>query len=140
MDAFTRHWPDVRVENVFLVTGNGLTTIRHWEHLRKARWYKKATGKLRQLPSTSSLMTAAGFASQRYLDISWVIFFATLGNVLADNIAYWVTRRYGYSIFSRIGFQKVVDSPVFASLPGRIEQHALAIIFLVASKSSRQSP
>jgi len=25
MDAFTRHWPDVRVENVFLVTGNDST-------------------------------------------------------------------------------------------------------------------
>ncbi|MFA9262313.1 MAG: DedA family protein [Undibacterium sp.] len=81
------------------------------------------------LPSSSSLMTAAGFASQGYLSIGWVIFFATLGNTLADNISYWVIRRYGYSVFRRIGFRKIVESPVFAALPGRIARHAPSIIF-----------
>lgn len=50
MNAFHAHWPDVRVEDIFLVTGNGLTTIRNWERFRKARWYKRVTGRLRRLP------------------------------------------------------------------------------------------
>ncbi|OGI15102.1 MAG: hypothetical protein A2878_00795 [Candidatus Moranbacteria bacterium RIFCSPHIGHO2_01_FULL_54_31] len=81
------------------------------------------------LPSTTSVVTAAGFASQDYLNIWWVVFFATLGNVLADNLVYWGMRAFGYSIFRRLGFRKVVESPLFAALSERLQEHSSVIIF-----------
>ncbi|MFA9262311.1 MAG: hypothetical protein ACEQSB_03060 [Undibacterium sp.] len=55
MNAFNAHWPDVRIEDVYLVTGDGLATLRSWERFRKARWYKRATGTLRHLPAIHAL-------------------------------------------------------------------------------------
>ncbi|MBP9727897.1 MAG: VTT domain-containing protein [Candidatus Moranbacteria bacterium] len=80
------------------------------------------------LPSTTSLMTAAGFASQGYLNISLVIFSATLGNVVADNVAYWAARHYGVTIFQKVGFN-ITETPVFYFIVKALAKHSRGVIF-----------
>lgn len=80
------------------------------------------------LPSTTSLMTAAGFASQGYMNVSLVIFWATLGNVVADNLAYLVARHWGAAVFEKIGI-KVTKSPVISFVTERLQEHSRGIIF-----------
>src|SRR6185369_7062746 len=81
------------------------------------------------LPSTTSLMTAAVFASQGYLSIGWVIFWAVMGNILADNLAYFIARLYGAAIFEKIGF-KVAKSPFFHMVTKQLQNHSRLVIFL----------
>ncbi len=50
MSDFKANWPDVRIEDIFYATGNSSTTLWRWIALHKARWYKRATGRLRNLP------------------------------------------------------------------------------------------
>ncbi len=80
------------------------------------------------LPSTTALMTAAGFASQGYFSIGWVIFWATLGNVVADNLSYWLARHYGITLFEKIGF-RISTAPVFSFVKERLRQHSRWVIF-----------
>lgn len=80
------------------------------------------------LPSTTSLMTAAGFASQGYMNIGLVIFWATLGNVVADNLAYFIARHWGAAVFEKIGL-KVTKSPVISFVTERLQEHSRSIIF-----------
>lgn len=80
------------------------------------------------LPSTTALMTAAGFASQGYLNVGLVIFWATLGNVAADNVSYWLARRYGVTIFEKIGF-RISTASVFSFVKERLRKHARWVIF-----------
>lgn len=80
------------------------------------------------LPSTTSLMTAAGFASQGYMNVGLVIFWATLGNVAADNLAYFVARYWGVKVFEKIGI-RVGKSPVISFVTERLQEHFRSIIF-----------
>lgn len=80
------------------------------------------------LPSTTSLMTAAGFASQGYMNIGLVIFWATLGNVAADNLSYLVARYWGAAVFEKIGL-KVMKSPVISFVTEKLQEHFRSIIF-----------
>lgn len=77
------------------------------------------------LPSTTSLVAAAGFASQGHLHIGLVILWAVLGNVIANNIAYWAARFFGVSIFRL----KITKSSIFHFMEAHLKKHSKLIIF-----------
>lgn len=77
------------------------------------------------LPSTTSLVAAAGFASQGHLHIGLVILWAVLGNVIADNLSYWAARFFGVSIFRF----KITKSSVFHFMEAHLKRHSELIIF-----------
>jgi membrane protein DedA with SNARE-associated domain len=62
------------------------------------------------IPPGTIIMASAAFAHQGYLSILWVIVFSILGNIAGDNAGYWLARKYGRSVLSRIGFAKILDS------------------------------
>ncbi len=77
------------------------------------------------LPSTTSLVTAAGFASQGYMSIEQVILWAILGNVLADNLLYWVTRYFGTSLLKI----RLAESSLFHFIVAHLHRHSNLVIF-----------
>lgn len=82
------------------------------------------------LPSSTTLMTAAGFASQGYLDVWLVIFFGVLGNVLADNMSHLIARNADHLFLTRFGLKKITGSNLYRSLEEHLRKHLLLIIFL----------
>lgn len=80
------------------------------------------------LPSTTSIMTAAVFASQGYMNIWLVILVAVLGNVLADNLTYYIAHRWGSSLFEKLGF-RVSASPLFHMVTRLLQRHSHWVIF-----------
>lgn len=80
------------------------------------------------LPSTTSLMTAAGFASQGYLNIGLVILWATLGNVLADSMIYWITRLVSPFFIEKLGL-RIEASPILHFMTERLRDRPEWIIF-----------
>jgi len=77
------------------------------------------------LPSTTSLVAAAGFASQGYLDIGLVILWAILGNVVADNLLYWTARFFGMSVF-RV---RITESSLFHFIVNHLQKQSKRVIF-----------
>jgi membrane protein DedA with SNARE-associated domain len=80
------------------------------------------------LPSSPTLMAAAAFAGQGYFNIGWVFVTALLGNIAGDNAGYWLARRYGKAVLSRIGFRKILESPTFGWIESEIGQYRGAVI------------
>jgi membrane protein DedA with SNARE-associated domain len=81
------------------------------------------------LPSAPSLMAAAAFAGQGYLNISQVILVASLGNITGDLVGYFIARQFGKPILYRIGLRKILDSKNFATIESYIQKHPISIIF-----------
>lgn len=82
------------------------------------------------IPSGSILMAASAFAHVGYFNIFWVIVLAIVGNVLGDNIGYFVARKYGREVLSRIGFRKILESNNFKNIENKFNQHPGFIIFV----------
>ena len=82
------------------------------------------------LPSAPSLMASAALASQGVFNIIWVVIVAALGNILGDNIMYWLARLFGTQIFNKIGLRKIVQSEIFQSLENEINKHSKIVVLL----------
>lgn len=81
------------------------------------------------VPSGNVLMIASGLASVGYLNLFWIIVISIIGNILGDNAGYWVARRYGIEVFSRIGFKKIIKSKNFKNIEIKFNKHPGFIIF-----------
>jgi membrane-associated protein len=81
------------------------------------------------IPSGSILMTASAFASIGYFNIYWVIILSIIGNILGDNIGYWIARKYGREVLSRVGFRKLLESNKFKKIEGKFNRHPGFIVF-----------
>lgn len=82
------------------------------------------------IPSAAPLMASAAFASQNYLNIGWVVFVASLGNILGDNVGYWIARKYGKKFLYKVKWGHVLDSPNFKILERRLVKRPGFVIFL----------
>lgn len=82
------------------------------------------------IPSAATLMASAAFAAQGYFDLSLVIITASLGNILGDNLCYWLARTFGPSVLRKLGFKKYLDSPVLLSFERHINRRPGIIILL----------
>lgn len=80
------------------------------------------------IPSGNLLMIASGFASIGYLNIFWIIIISIIGNILGDNLSYFMARRYGVEVLNKIGFKKILNSHTFKKLEIKFNEHPGFII------------
>lgn len=81
------------------------------------------------VPSGDVLMVASAFARVGYFDIFWVIFLSIIANILGDNLGYFIARKYGREVLSRIGFRRVLESNNFKKIEEKFNKHPGFIIF-----------
>jgi len=82
------------------------------------------------IPSGSILMAAGAYTSIGYFNIYLVIFLSIVGNILGDNFGYFMARRYGREVLSRIGFRSVLNSNNFNEIENKFNKHPGFIIFI----------
>jgi membrane protein DedA with SNARE-associated domain len=82
------------------------------------------------LPSNTTLLAAAAFASQGYLNIYIVILVALIANVLGDMSGFAVAHRYGKSFLYAIGLRKAMASKRYMQLEGFIITNQRVSIFV----------
>jgi membrane protein DedA with SNARE-associated domain len=82
------------------------------------------------LPSNTTLLAAAAFASQGYLNIYLVLFVAFLANVLGDITGFIVSDRYGESFLIKIGLRKVIASEEYKKTEKFIVSNSRTTIFV----------
>jgi membrane protein DedA with SNARE-associated domain len=80
------------------------------------------------IPSGNLLMIASGFASVGYLNIFWIIIISVIGNILGDNLSYFIARRYGIKVLNKIGFRRILNSKTFKKLEDKFNEHPGSII------------
>lgn len=80
------------------------------------------------IPSGNVLMIASGFASIGYLNIFWIIIISIIGNILGDNLGYFLARRYGKEMLFRIGFRRILESKTFKKIEIKFNEHPGSII------------
>lgn len=62
------------------------------------------------------LLTAGYFAYQGFLDLKWVIVFAFLGTLIADQVCFFIGRHYGPKLLERFPILKQKSERVFRLL------------------------
>ena len=80
------------------------------------------------IPSGNLWMIASGFASVGYLNIFWIIIISVIGNILGDNLSYFIARRYGIKVLNKIGFRRILNSKTFKKLEDKFNEHPGSII------------
>lgn len=82
------------------------------------------------VPPGTLLMASAAFAAEGYLSFGWVVVIGALGNITGDNLGYWLARRWGRPVLTRIGFRKILESEKYARIERRIQQRPGWLIFI----------
>jgi membrane protein DedA with SNARE-associated domain len=82
------------------------------------------------VPPGTLLMAAAAFAAQGYFSFWKIVLFGTLGNIVGDNIAYFVSRKYGRTIFYKIGLRKMIESQKYKKIEERLRARPGFLIFI----------
>ena len=82
------------------------------------------------IPPGTLLMASAAFATQGYFSFTLVVLFGTLGNITGDNIGYWLARKYGKAVLSKIGFKKTLESSKYKAIEARIKKSPGLLIFI----------
>lgn len=82
------------------------------------------------IPPGTLLMASAAFAAQGYLSFAWVVIIGALGNIVGDNIGYWLARKYGRAVLNKIGFRKILESKKYANIEQRIQNKPGFLIFI----------
>lgn len=82
------------------------------------------------VPPGTLIMATSAFAYQGYFDFRLVLLAAIAGNIAGDNLGYWLARRYGVPVLSRIGFRKVLASSRFKSVEALVRKRPGFILFV----------
>lgn len=82
------------------------------------------------IPSGNVLMIASGFASVGYFNLFWIIIISIVGNILGDNLGYWMARKYGKDVLCRIGFRRILNSNGFKNIEDKFNKHPGFLIFI----------
>ncbi len=80
------------------------------------------------IPSAATLVASAILAAHGQFNIGLVILIAILGNVMGDNLCYWLARGFGVPVLNKIGFKKYLKSPVYFSLQKHFTKHSGVIV------------
>ena len=82
------------------------------------------------LPSNTSLLAASAFASQGYLNIFIVLGVAFLANVLGDITGFYIARRYGKGMLTKLGMGNMFTSKKYRMLERFFLEHTRSTIFV----------
>lgn len=81
------------------------------------------------VPTSTSLASAAAFASQGYLNLWGVMAVALIGNVAGDATGYILARLYAENVLARIGFRKVLESKAYHNLKNYVFDYPQSVIY-----------
>ena len=81
------------------------------------------------VPAGTIVIAAVVFATQGYLDLPSVVVTAILGNIVGDNLVYWLSKKYGLRVLTRMGLGRVLRSGGFKTLESRIAEFPKSTIF-----------
>ena len=81
------------------------------------------------LPTGTVLMASSFFAMQGYMNLGLVILVGLAGDVLGDIATYWLARKYGQELLSKIGLRKFLESPNFKNLESKTIKHPILTVF-----------
>jgi membrane protein DedA with SNARE-associated domain len=81
------------------------------------------------LPSNTTLIAAAAFAGQGYLNIYTVLGTALAANILGDVVGFFIAQTYGKKFLMRIGLAKLITSPRYYELETFMINHCGKTIF-----------
>lgn len=82
------------------------------------------------IPSGTILMASSAFASQGYFSFFWVFIAGSIGNIVGDNLGYWLARKYGLTILYQIGLRKKIESETYKKLEFKIKKNSGFLIFI----------
>ncbi|MBP7804833.1 MAG: DedA family protein [Candidatus Pacebacteria bacterium] len=82
------------------------------------------------VPPGTMLMAAAAFASQGYFSFPLVLFSGILGNIVGDNLGYWVARAYGKKVMYKLGLRKKLESERYKKIEEKMRRRPGFIIFI----------
>ncbi len=82
------------------------------------------------LPSNTSLLAAAAFASQGFLNIYLVILVALFANIFGDMTGFFFSHRYGKTFLLAIGLQKIMASKEYVKIESFVEEYPRLTIFV----------
>lgn len=82
------------------------------------------------IPSGTILMASSAFASQGYFSFFWVFIAGSFGNIVGDNLGYWLARKYGLTILYKIGLRKKIESETYKKLELKIKDNSGFLIFI----------
>ena len=82
------------------------------------------------IPPGTLLMASSAFASQGYFSFGYVVLYGALGNILGDNLGYWLARIYGHAALRKIGFKRILDSDRYRGIERRVKERPGVFIFL----------
>ncbi|MFZ4461749.1 MAG: DedA family protein [Patescibacteria group bacterium] len=80
-------------------------------------------------PITALAVASGALSAQGYFGLTQIIACCFVGCVIGDTTGYWIARKYGKSIFSRIGMHKVLISDRFTQTEASLEKHYRSMIF-----------
>ncbi len=82
------------------------------------------------IPPGTLIMASSAFAYQGYFNFGFIVAVAIAGNILGDNVGYFIARSYGKTILSKIGFAKVLESKRYRGIERAVKRRPGLIIFL----------
>jgi membrane-associated protein len=74
-------------------------------------------------------MTLSAFAGRGYFNIWLVMAVSLLGYLAGDNLAFWISKKYGKVILNKIGFRRILNSEQFGWIEKRVKKYPKSIIF-----------
>ena len=81
------------------------------------------------LPSGTMLVASVAFSTQGYLSAPLIIIVGILGNIMGDNVGYWLARRYGIRALLWLGMKKLVNSEKYQNINEEISSHPILTIY-----------
>ncbi len=89
---------------------------------------------------TNTIITASSFFSlQGYLDLRLVFLAGFLGNILGDLAGFFLARKYGKVLFSRLGLKHSLSLPSIVDAETKLRRHSFSTV-LVSRFVSIASP
>lgn len=82
------------------------------------------------VPPGTMLMAAAAFAGQGYFSFPLVLISGVLGNIVGDNLGYWVARTYGKRVMYKLGLRKKLESDHYKKIEEKMRRRPGFIIFV----------
>lgn len=81
------------------------------------------------LPSGSVLMAASAFAIQGYMSFPLVLLTGIAGNMAGDNSGYWLVRRYGIPVLTKLHLKRFFSQNRLDGARDQIDRHPILTIY-----------
>ncbi len=82
------------------------------------------------IPSGATLLASFALASQGYLDPTLVTVAGLSGYIIGDCVGFFLARRYGTTILTKVGFGRLMKTRLFRRAETGIVTHPISTVFI----------